>query len=1173
MPRFSGRILATLLCFVFLAIVQPRAAHAQGATHRLYDDIAYFFDNSQGRDFAITLDIRDINHVVRGPSEVLVKVYDPAGNLLVREVIPDDGVNPNEPGGAPGAWDHDAFYYATLYGRGLRPAIPWSQWSEPTRLAAMPKRTFTYSVKASALKDGGKGVYRLVLVGGPNIYATISTSEPDMAYGVSGGPDWMHGHHDLFAKRFFCLPKGTESIEVGILELDCPANRRVTIKTLDGRVLVSADATRGMAEARYAPASAGEMDDMVVVVEVSPGANDYFLRVEALMPKEQRNWRGQPRSLAVLCPTEAAARAIHNGAIYHDGRVFWQGYQVRLYDWLKTLKPEDFTLPADLPTRPGFISVGSHQSPMQFLGKRGETYKDPKPGTADILMHSYPAHKNRSALNLALSEMLEGMLVVGPNDHVMHGRNLAYEMGTYSFFYHRPAWRILQQSDAPEPAKQAVREFMIQVGDRLAFARGIELVNGNSAASLVQGLRYCVEATGDPLQKELFETYWTRFSTGGFGDRAGIGPSGGIQEGYGYDYHYGGYVMRGWQAGIADLNEKKFSNALNNLRNLYSYVFCAPEMAAPWNSRTAAKLAGGVYGPDSEEFRWKALGGPDITGSVNDANEFFYARRQNYYMVAYAGRITPSWLGESFHGQIGFSGGILAQLLVPGASGPGGVPGAGLVLNSKVRSDYGGGMHPSQWRSFHLHSLVGTGADGSSIVTAYSEPERPRLDGNTLRVDAEVSQSCFHYFRTYTFGANDITATVRLRESDAEKVYGIYGGPHGLRGIVAEAYEMIPYVVTRVSPGARKPPVAITKLTRLDADGKEIGPITREPSPAAAFVVEQKGYGVRIDLDKTRPIMLGNNETVLIQIVARPKAAGNAEGEPAAGGEAEAPDAAPAEKEAAEAEPTEGGGEAAAANGRGVPAANVSLAYRMTPYLGEAPAGPVVKIDAEGAAANAVAAATQPAAPPKPDLVLAVLKPAASLDAVGSALANVKPMNAKTERDSLADIRFAVMGDQLAVDAVVHDEHPRREGTVWRGSEIEVFGANPKAPEKISQLFLAPSVGETPAGAFAKTAGSINFEKKIQVRSTPTEKGYRLQALIPLVLLGIDPASGEAMLEFQVTVPGELPTAAAAAAKPAKPVKGKPVAAKPTARYGTVFGSRFAYENSSRYGRFTLKPE
>src|SRR5690606_38506314 len=195
--------------------------------------------------------------------------------------------------------------------------------------------------------------------------------------------------------------------------------------------------------------------------------------------------------------------------------------------------------------RPDYISPGSHE--------------EPRSGHADVIMHHYPAHKDPRALNAAVADMLQGMWLIGPNDYVMHGRNMAYEMGTYSYFYHRPAWRILQQTDAPQDVKEPIRQFIEQIGDRLAFARGIELLNGNALASQLQAMRYCVEATGDPLSAQLFDTFWERFTTGGFGQRVGVGPSGGIQENFGYDYHYGSYVLRGWDAVLADLNDPRFA--------------------------------------------------------------------------------------------------------------------------------------------------------------------------------------------------------------------------------------------------------------------------------------------------------------------------------------------------------------------------------------------------------------------------------------------------------------------------------------------------------------------------------------------------------------------------------------------------------------------------------------
>ena len=59
-------------------------------------------------------------------------------------------------------------------------------------------------------------------------------------------------------------------------------------------------------------------------------------------------------------------------------------------------------------------------------------------------------------------------------------------------------------------------------GDRLSFAAGIEKVNGNAFSQINVALWYCHRATGDPIQKERFETFWQRWSTGGWGPGAGL---------------------------------------------------------------------------------------------------------------------------------------------------------------------------------------------------------------------------------------------------------------------------------------------------------------------------------------------------------------------------------------------------------------------------------------------------------------------------------------------------------------------------------------------------------------------------------------------------------------------------------------------------------------------------
>lgn len=1063
-----------LFLMLALALLVTQTAHAEEATVRLFDALTVFVNNPEGKDFTVKLDVRDINHNACGPSEMLVKIYPPDGKPVVREVIPDDGVSVRTYQPVVAGWDHEAWYYATCYSRGLDPAVRWSSFSDEKRLAAMPKRTFTYPVKG-----GQKGIYRVALAGSRDLFVTLTT-DPGLKFALAGGPDWIHGHGDFFKRSYIYIPKGTLGLRLGLLENDQPATRKASVSTLDGKPVrllrvskdpaakpvsfpLAADASQGLSVVGGNFENPGEFDDQVLAVDVASGPNDYLFEVTLLRQREPRNWRGQPIPLAALAPDVETAKAVKSGAIYHENQVFFQMYQVRMFEWLKQLKPEDMVIPEKLAmSAEPYFSPGSHQSP--------------KANSADKLLHDYPAHKNRNVLNAALKEMLEGMMLIGPTDSVMHGRNLAYEMGTYSYFYHRASWRILQQSDAPQEVKDIVREFIIQVGDRLAFCRGLELVNGNSLASLLQGLRYCVEATKDPLQTQLFDTYWTRFTTGGFHERIGVGASGGVQESFGYDYHYGGYITRGWQAVLTDLKEPRFRKVYNGIMNLYSYIYYPEGHAAPFSSRTGQALGGGVYQPDNPDFRWKGQPGPDLTESVNNANEFFAARRSNYYILTYHGRTTPTWMGEGFHGQIGFSGGVICQIEVPG-KGP--------VISSRVLHSYGEGGHLSQWEGFHLHSMVGHTADGKPLVTANSEHKNAKLEGNTVTSDGEVRESSTHCYRTFTFEPNSILCTVELRNSVADRVFSIYGGANTLRTNVTDCYELIPF-----EPAAP----LVDKKTKertpqdtafgLDADGKTIGPIKPEGMKVAAILLNRGGYGARIDLDLPRVVKLGKNNTLLVELATK-----------------------------------------------SVDARYIGLAYRIMPF--------------SGSPENMAFAAASTIAKPIP-----TIPPADSAEKLSESMASLTAGVIKGGKTPvhLAEVRYALAGKELAVAASVTDEKVTQESAAWKGSCVEVFGATPEV-NKIGHIFLLPAADGKPAKAFVEVGGKQADAPSIKVHSVATKKGYDIFALIPLGLLKIDESPKKLLIELQAS--GVV-------------TQGK----KSDRHYGSLFGSKRAYEDTYSYGVF-----
>ncbi len=827
---------------VAMAGLAVTAAGADEPARRLYDGFEAFVPNPSGAGFTVSLDIQDINHVARGPAELLVKIYAPDGRLLVREVVPDDGI----PGGgyqpASAGWDHEAWYYATCYSRGLEPAVRWSLLSDPARLAAVPKRLLRYPVPA-----GPAGAYRVLVTGVPDHFVTLRL-DPVRPYGLASTGYWLHGRGDQYRRSYLYVPRGATKVWILFLEMDWPASRSFVLRDPQGQP-IELKYDGALQKLGYF-AAPGQYDDQVLTLDVSPGPGDFLAAACFGMFSDPPAKRPNNTVNAVFAPDAQTARALQGGAIYHDGRTFWHPYQVRFHDWLRALPADPAELPADLPARTNYVSPGSHQTPARH--------------SADRIMHSYPANRSPLALRAALRDMANGLNAMGPGDVIAHGpmKNLAYEMGCYSFFYHRPAWRILQQSDAPEPAKAAIREFIIQVGDRLAFCRTGELVNGNALASLVQALRYCAEASGDPLQKELFDAYWDRFADGGFGDRAGIGPSGGIQESFGYDENYGSYVLRGWQAVLADLGDRRFADAYAGVLSFYSYVYADGLDAAPWSSRTAGGVAGGTYDMwQPGAYAWKGIGGSNLTASVNGANEFFAARRPTYYAVTYHGRLSPTWVGEGFHGQVGYGGGMLCQVHVPAK---------GQVIAATLNGAYGGGMHPSQWRGFHIHSVVGTTEDGQPLVSANSEHVDARLATNVVTSSGEVRQSSVQVYRRYEFREDSIVCGVRLEPSAADGLFSLYGGWSQLRGRVREAYEMIPFAdATEKERKSRKPKPA-TRVFALNEAGRVIGPLGAAPVRASAVEIDRVGYGCRVEFEQPMPVMRGSNSTVLVRLVDAP---------------------------------------------------------------------------------------------------------------------------------------------------------------------------------------------------------------------------------------------------------------------------------------------------------------
>lgn len=834
-----------LFAALALLVIGP-VAQAADTIYPLHDGVTAFVPNPEGKKFSLTVGVRDINVYETGPREVLVKVYDPDGKALVREIIPDDGVTTQAYSQPAGAFGHEAWYLSYNRLQGLEPMLRWTAFSEPDRLATIPERTFTYSVPATK-----PGVYRIMLVGSVDHYVRLSI-DPAMPYAVAGHPHFVRGRGDMYRRSYVYVPRGALGLQMLLLEHDTPRTRRYKVSTPDGKVLCEGDTSTVLVQQLTPFEQPGQFDEQLLTVEVTAGPGDFLLGVMLRMPKDPEvTQRGQPCVAGVLAPTPELAKAVQGGAIYHDGRVFWQAYQVRFHEWLKKLQPADFVVkdaegkeiaPDKLTQHPNFYPLNANhwRSPL-----------------SDTIMHHYQTHKNPQALNLALRDLAAGLRSIGPHDHpavAVSGAyaNMAYEFGAYAWHYWRPAWRVLQHSDAPNEVKEIVRDAMLVCGDRLAFCRSWERVNGNSFALIPLALRYCYAGTDDDLQKKLFEVYWDRFTTGGWGDRVGIGPSGPVQEGFAYAYHYASYITHTWKSVNADFQDPRFINAHGRIVNWFSYTLSDERIAAgPWSSRTHHYPQTSIQteGP----YAWKGLPGPDFTDNVNGGSEWFAARRQNYYVLTYHGRLSPVWNP----GRGGYGGGMLCQLQVPD-KGP--------VLVSTLNGEYGHDMHPHEWRNFHIHGIVGTTANGRPLIGPHCEHLNAKLDGTTVTGSGPIRESAVQSTRSYTFGADDITCSVELKETEYHGILNLFT-KDPLPGIVTEAYEMIPYVGYKLGGKATpKKPASPTDVIALAADGATIGPVTKEPVSAKAVVIDRGGFGARVEFEEPRSVLLGENNTLLVQV-------------------------------------------------------------------------------------------------------------------------------------------------------------------------------------------------------------------------------------------------------------------------------------------------------------------
>ena len=192
-----------------------------------------------------------------------------------------------------------------------------------------------------------------------------------------------------------------------------------------------------------------------------------------------------------------------------------------------------------------------------------------------------------------------------------------------------------------------------------------------------------------------------------------------------------------------------------------------------------------------------------------------------------------------------------------------------------------------------------------------------------------------------------------------------------------------------------------------------------------------------------------------------------------------------------------------------------------------------------------------------------VLLPTLPVRALESALSAEPryPVKATPGREApahVADLRFGLAGDCLAISGTVKDPRVAVTEMLWDGSCLEVYGTSPDRERighvfgniPIGQVYLVPAYGDEPAKGYTFTDNAPHLMPDIQVETQPIGGGYAIQALVPLKYLAVNPDADRFLFEIMATTG---------------------FGAGITQRRANLFGSPSAYQDSGRYAMATRR--
>jgi hypothetical protein len=301
----------------------------EDALWRAREEVVFHLVDAAGAGFGVDVAVRDMNVYAQGRRPALIWMVGPGGETVFRRVLADDGVTGGNEQYRDGISDVYMDYryreWHRAYSPGGRPAgksrSPYLK--HPERL---PARHVSFEVC-----DGGRGLYRLVLIGSWDHWFSVSVDR-DLPVGVHPGPGPLYVHGDRLKDAYVYAPEGTQEVLISVSEEVRTFNWQAVLETASGEVL-----------GRTTP-----RNFLNYCIEPIPQTDAvYRLRVTGETPGACLAVKGLP---FVVCPDPASARAIHGGmAVDGAGRWTFHPMQRRLLRWVEGLSAEDLAVAVSPP--------------------------------------------------------------------------------------------------------------------------------------------------------------------------------------------------------------------------------------------------------------------------------------------------------------------------------------------------------------------------------------------------------------------------------------------------------------------------------------------------------------------------------------------------------------------------------------------------------------------------------------------------------------------------------------------------------------------------------------------------------------------------------------------------------------------------------------------------------